>query len=277
MYINCKEKAQQIKNEITRKIDPNKPPILTIVQVGDNAASNSYIKGKLKDCEEVGIAYNHYKYNDDIPESVLVKNIKTLQESCGGIIVQLPLPKHINENNIINAIDKEKDVDGFKVDSPFTPCTPLGIMTVLEDITDLNGKDVLIINRSSIVGRPLVNLLLNKDATVTIAHSKTNNLIDKIKTHDIIITAVGIPNFIKKEHLHKGQIVIDVAINRDENGKLCGDVEKGCEEVADVTPVPNGIGLMTRVSLLKNTCKTISLYRNSVDKIAEQIKEVGEL
>lgn len=263
MYINCKEKAQQIKEELKNKIDPNNPPILTIVQVGDNPASNSYIKGKVNDCKQVGIAYNHYKFDDSIPESVLIENIKSLQESCDGIIVQLPLPRHINEQNIINVINKEKDVDGFRVDSPFTPCTPLGIMTILEDVTELKGRDVLIINRSNIVGKPLVNLLLDKDATVTIAHSKTNNLIDKIKSHDIIITAVSIPNFIKKEYLHKGQIVIDVAINKDENGKLCGDVEKWCEDIVDVTPVPNGIGLMTRVSLLKNTCETISLYRNS--------------
>lgn len=252
MYINCKKKAQQIKEELKNKINQNNPPILTIVQVGENPASNSYIKGKINDCKEVGIVYNHYKFDDNIPETVLIENIKSLQKSCNGIIVQLPLPKHINKQNIINAIDREKDVDGFRMDSPFTSCTPLGIMTILEDVADLKGKDVLIINRSNIVGKPLVNLLLDKDATVTIAHSKTNNLVDKIKSHDIIVTAVGIPDFIKKEHVREGQVVIDVAINRDENGKLCGDVERGCEEIADITPVPNGIGLMTRVSLLSN-------------------------
>lgn len=260
MYINCKEKAQKIKQELKSKINPNIPPVLTIIQVGDNPASNSYIKGKLKDCEEVGIAYNHYKYDDSIPESVLIANIKSLQKSCDGIIVQLPLPKHINENNIISAIDKEKDVDGFKINSPFTPCTPLGIMNLLKDITDLTGKDVLVINRSNIVGRPLVNLLLDKDATVTIAHSKTKDLFQKIKIYDIIITAVGIPNFIKREYIKEGQIVIDVAINKDNDGKLCGDVEKGCEEIADITPVPGGVGILTRNSLLENT---FTAYENN--------------
>lgn len=261
MYINCKEKAQQIKEELKSKINSSNPPTLIIVQIGDNQASNSYIKGKMKDCEEVGIECLHYKYKDDISEEMLIESVKNVQELGDGIIVQLPLPRHINENNVISAIDKEKDVDGFRADSSFIACTPLGIMKILEDITDIKGKDVLIINRSNIVGRPLANLLLDKDATITIAHSKTNNLVDKIKSHDIIITAVGIPNFIKKEYVREGQVVIDVAINRDENGKLCGDVERGCEEIADVTPVPNGIGLMTRVFLLSNTFQAYKQMR----------------
>ncbi len=252
MYINCKLKSNEIKEELKRKINIKKPPILTVVQVGNNPASNSYIKGKKKDCEDVGMICNHIKYEEQISENELIYNINSLQKHCDGIIVQLPLPKHISERNVISAIDKGKDVDGFRIDSQFEPCTPLGIMTILEDITDLNGKDILIINRSNIIGRPLVNLLLNKDATVTIAHSKTKDIANKIKRANIIITAVGIPNFIKKEYLHNGQIVIDVSINKDNNNKLCGDCEKGCEEIADVTPVPNGIGLMTRVSLLKN-------------------------
>lgn len=260
MYINCKEKAEKIKNALRKRINPNDPPILTVVQVGDNPASNSYIKGKKKDCEEVGIICNHIKYDESIKENELIYNIGMLQMKSDGIIVQLPLPKHIDEQCVINTIQKKRDVDGFKIDSPFTPCTPLGIMNLLNDITDLTGKDVLIINRSNIVGRPLVNLLLDKDATVTIAHSKTKDLFQKIKMYDIIITAVGIPNFIKREYIKEGQIIVDVAINKDNNRKLCGDVEKGCEEIADVTPVPGGVGILTRSSLLENT---FAAYENA--------------
>lgn len=267
MYIDCKKKAQEIKNGLKQKISMNEDkPILTIVQVGNNPASNSYVKGKIKDCKEVGIICNHIKYeNEKITEDELTADLLQLQKECDGIIVQLPLPKHLKIESILPYVYKEKDVDGFLADSPFTPCTPNGIMTILEEVTDLCGKDVLIINRSNIVGRPLVNLLLDKDATVTIAHSKTKNIRSKINKADIIITAVGIPNFITYNDLfyydkpliqHKRQIIIDVSINRDENGKLCGDVEKGCEDIADITPVPNGIGLMTRASLLQNVYKS---------------------
>lgn len=255
MYIDCKSLANNIKEDVKGKIKNKEKPKLTIVQVGNNPASNSYVKGKIKDCEEVGIICNHVRYDENMTEEELIKEVKTLQETCSGIIVQLPLPKHINEANVTNAIDSAKDVDGFRKESLFIPCTPLGIMHILEHHTDLYGKDVLIINRSNIVGRPLVNLLLDKDATVTIAHSRTKNLFEKFKSADIIITAVGIPKFIKKEYINENQIIVDVAINRDENGKLCGDVEIGCEEIpASVTPVPGGVGLLTRAMLLYNTC-----------------------
>lgn len=253
MYINCKKEAEFIKSYVSNKINPLKPPILTIIQVGDNPASNSYVNGKRKDCKEVGIICNHIKYEDNIPEEYLLKEIQTLQELSDGIIVQLPLPKHISEKKVTDTILKEKDVDGFKKDSLFIPCTPNGVMHILERTIDLCGKNVLIINRSNIVGRPLVNLLLDKDATVTIAHSKTKNLVDKIKSADVIITAVGIPDFIKKEYINENQTIIDVSINRNSDNKLCGDVEKGCEEIANVTPVPNGIGLLTRSCLMLNT------------------------
>ena len=261
MYINCKEKAERIKNDLKEKIsklDTN--PILTVLQVGDNLASNTYIKGKIKDCKEVGIVCNHIKFKDTISEKELIHNITELQKHCNGIIVQLPLPKHINKENIINSIDTMKDVDGFKKDSLFIPCTPLGIMEVLKEF-NLSGQDVLIINRSDIIGRPLVNLLLDKDATVTVAHSKTKEMQRKLTLADIIITATGVPNFIKKHNLKKNAVVIDVGINRNNKGQLCGDVEEYCSKNAFVTPVPGGIGLMTRAALLMNTYRAFILQK----------------
>lgn len=260
MYIDCKNKAQEIKNMLKNSINKKKPPTLVVIQVGDDSASNSYIKGKKKDCEEIGIICHHIKYENDISEKYLLTKVKRLQKLYDGIIVQLPLPKHISEQKVIDIINPIKDVDGFKSNSPYISCTPMGIMFVLENY-NLAGKDVLIINRSNIVGRPLVNLLLDRDATVTIAHSKTKDIKNKIKSADIIITAVGVSNFIKREDLKEGQIVIDVAINRNEEGKLCGDVEKGVDDIVDITPVPGGIGLMTRAALLMNTYEAFVLQK----------------
>lgn len=257
MIIDCKSIAQNIKNEIAKDIKDNKlNPSLLIIRVGNDSASQSYVKGKVRDCEEVGINVNTIVLEEQTSEDELVQLLKSDDVALySGIIVQLPLPNHINKDNVIKAINPIQDVDGFRKDSPFVPCTPAGIMKVLEPY-DLTGKKVLIINRSDIVGRPLVNLLLDKDATVTIAHSKTNkrDLADIIIEADIIITAVGKPNFIY-ESMITAEIIIDVGINRDENGHICGDVGIIDTEYVDVTPVPNGIGLMTRAMLLSNTLK----------------------
>lgn len=262
ILINCKEIAQEIKdsikNEISVKCRNKRKPILFVIQVGENEASNSYIKGKKKDCEEVGIVCKPVYLRNSITEHDLINIIQNViaLEECDGIIVQLPLPSHIDKKHIIDVIPKEKDVDGFRKDSDFIPCTPAGIMKVLDKF-DIAGKDCLIINRSDIVGRPLVNLLLDKDATVTIAHSKTKDLHTKIKNADIIITAVGIPNFITTNMISNDKIFIDVSINRNENGKLCGDIAKETYNYlyrnSYITPVPNGIGLLTRAMLLQNT------------------------
>ena len=260
MVINCKDMANEIKYGLKSTISNiqkryKKPdPVLYVIQVGDNQASNSYIKGKKKDCEEIGIICKHIKVPENISEVELVSYIENLNtNNYDGLIVQLPLPKHIDKNVIINAIPKEKDVDGFRKDSKFVPCTPLGIMKVLERFS-VAGKDCLIINRSDIVGKPLVNLLLDRDVTVTIAHSKTKNLKHKIHNADIIITAVGIPDFITKDMISSDKIFIDVSINRDESGKLCGDISKDVERYkwknTYIIPVPNGIGLLTRAELL---------------------------
>lgn len=271
MHIDCKKLANRIKEEIKNRDEmyyAYGQPNLVIVQVGDSSASNSYIKGKMNDCNEVDICYTYLKYKEDVEEDGLIKELRSLQEDCDGIIVQLPLPKHIDEKRIIAMIDKDKDVDGFKIDSPFEPCTPLGVVAVLEEVTSLAGKDVLIINRSNIVGKPLAKLLIDKDATVTIAHSRTKDLRTKIRQADIVITAVGKPNFIKKDDVREGQIIIDISINRGEDGRLCGDVERGCEEIADVTPVPGGIGLMTRAMLMWNTWNS---FKKKVDEMEDNL------
>ncbi len=261
ILINCKEIANEIKTNIKNKIlecKRERNPILYVIQVGDNSASESYIKGKKKDCEDVGIVCKLVHLHESISENDLIDLIRdiTKNEEYDGIIVQLPLPKHINKNHIIDVIPKDKDVDGFGKNSDYIPCTPAGIMKVLDKF-DITGKDCLIINRSDIVGRPLVNLLLDKDATVTIAHSKTKELDTKIKNADIIITAVGIPNFITTNMISNDKIFIDVSINRNEDGKLCGDIAKETYNYlyrnSYITPVPNGIGLLTRAMLLQNT------------------------
>ena len=261
ILINCKEIANEIKTNIKNKIlecKRERNPILYVIQVGDNSASESYIKGKKKDCEDVGIVCKFVHLHESISENDLIDLIRdiTKNEECDGIIVQLPLPSHIDKSHIINVIPKEKDVDGFRKDSDFIPCTPAGIMKILDEF-NIAGKDCLIINRSNIVGRPLVNLLLDKDATVTIAHSKTKDLHTKIKNADIVITAVGIPNFITTNMISNNKIFVDVSINRNEDGKLCGDISKETYNYlyrnSYITPVPNGIGLLTRAMLLQNT------------------------
>ena len=178
------------------------------------------------------------------------------EQNCDGIIVQLPLPDHIRKESVISHIPSEKYVDGFRKDSEYAPCTPLGIIEILKRYVNLTGKDCLIINRSDIVGKPLVNLLLDEDATVTIAHSKTQNLKEKIKQADIVITAVGIPNFITKDMIMDNKIYIDVSMNKVD-GKLCGDISKDAYDCnALITPVPGGIGLLTRAMLLKNVLRS---------------------
>lgn len=264
MVINCKNISQEIKTNVGKEIKENDLlPSLLIIRVGDNKSSETYVNGKVKDCKEVGIDSYVKVLDESTTEEELIEILKSKQsKKYSGIIVQLPLPKHIREDKIIESINPMQDVDGFRKDSKFTPCTPAGIMEVLKRTCNLQGKHVLIINRSNIVGRPLVNLLLDEDATVTIAHSKTEMLEKYIYMADIIITAVGKPNFIRRHMLYNGHIVIDVAINRDGEGRLCGDLSHVDLESSETsypyyknlmyTPVPGGIGLMTRAMLMKN-------------------------
>lgn len=224
-------------------------PRLAIIQVGNNEASNRYIKNKKKDCEEVGVIAEWYWYPEDITEDGLIQEMKDLMDFCDGMIVQMPLPATIRESEIIRAIDPEKDVDGFHPLSDYRPATPAGIMDYLAycDI-NLDGADVLIIGRSNIVGKPLARLMTEANATVTLAHSHTQHLGSKELSVDLIVSAVGKADFLNCYPIHVP--VIDVGINFNEEGKMVGDCIN--TENRDVSPVPGGVGLLTRCALLDN-------------------------
>lgn len=247
MLKNIKEYVAMRKQDIANKVDKLRTkPSLLIIQTGDSEASNRYVRNKVKDCEEVGIyadvikmyyaEYYHAKYITDC-----------LSKHYQGVIVQLPT----SIENPQNLFHGSQDVDGFK-NPNVVPCTAKGIIDYLDycGYKDFSGKDVLIINRSDIVGRPLAKQFLDRNATVTVAHSKTENLQRKIAQADIIVTAVGKAGFITKDMIRNDQIVIDAGINFDENGKICGDCERGIGD--NVTPVPGGVGLLTRLALLDN-------------------------
>lgn len=261
MIIDCKSIAQDIKNKIKNIIaEDDYAPILHIYQVGDNHASNAYIKGKLRDCEEVGIEANLIKLPENITEDEL--NNKILEdynwEDVDGIIVQLPLPKHINPKNI--RIPDAVDVDGFNSTSPFQPCTPLGVMKIFDSIGyNLDGKNVLVCGQSDIVGRPLVDMLIKRHCNVISVNSSgsfmkcTALAMDMV---DAIISAVGKCNFITPLGIDRVEVCIDVGINYDENGKQhgdCADAVYNMENIK-VTPRIGGVGLMTRAMLLYNVC-----------------------
>lgn len=256
---NIKEYTKELKEQFKVRVAAlDEAPKLLIIQVGNVEASNRYIKNKVKDCEEVGITAHVYHYPDDISEEELCEAIGLDQEHYDGVIVQLPLPPHISAKAVVAAINPLKDVDGFHVDSPFDPATPGGIMMYLKHCNfDLVGKDVVIIGRSDIVGKPLARLMTDADATVTLCHSKS-----KLSRHvygcDLLVTAVGKAGFVNCYPLHMP--IIDVGINFDENGKLCGDCFN--IEGRDVTPVPGGVGLLTRCALLENTIRAKEMQVN---------------
>ncbi len=262
--ISCEQYAAMVKVVLRRNIKLlDRKPHLVIIQVGDNPASNSYVKGKIKDCEEVGIEYNVLKCDKYISEVGLLGVIDTYNKNkfVDGIIVQLPLPDHLDADKITNHIAKEKDVDGFRADSPFDPCTPKGIIDWLEyNYYPFEGSRATVVGRSKIVGKPLVNMLIDRGATVTCCNSKTIDLHLYTSTVDLVISAIGKPKFFDHTYFMEYTTIIDVGINRDENGKLCGDVDREDvlhhfdEDFMDVyvTPVPKGVGLLTRVTLLKN-------------------------
>lgn len=250
---------------------------LAVIMAGDNPASEIYVKNKIKACETAGIYSRTIKLDENVTEKDLIEEIEKLNkdDKIDGILVQLPLPAHIDELKIINAISPEKDVDGFHSvnlgkmiigdKTGFLPCTPYGIMQLLDEYgIDPAGKDTVIIGRSNIVGKPAAILFIEKSATVQVCNTKTKNIKEKIRNADIVIAAVGVPNFIKGEDIKEGAVVIDVGINRV-NGKLCGDVdyEEVSEKAGYITPVPGGVGPMTIASLIKNTFKS---YVNKVEK-----------
>lgn len=268
-----KEVAQQLRAEMKTVVEKMKAnginPHLTVILVGDDPASHSYVRGKEKASQEIGIASKVIKMPEETTEEALLDTIHTLNsdDTVHGILVQLPLPKHIDEERVIAAIAPEKDVDGFHPinvgkmilgQDTFLPCTPHGIIKLLEAIdAEIEGKHVVVIGRSNIVGKPMGQLLLNRHATVTYCHSRTKNLKAITQLADILIVAVGRANMIDASYVKEGAIVIDVGVNRTSDGKLTGDVDFASvkEKASYITPVPGGVGPMTITMLLDNTIK----------------------
>ena len=246
-----------------------------MIQVGNDKASSVYVGNKKKACEYIGIHSLSYELEEHTTEDELLDLIRRLNgdDKVNGILVQLPLPKHINEDKVIETIDAKKDVDGFHPMSVgalsigkkgFISCTPYGIIELLKRSgTDIEGKECVVIGRSNIVGKPMSMLLLRENATVTVAHSHTKNLKEVAKRADILIVAVGKPLFINHEYVKEGAIVIDVGIHRDENNKLCGDVdyEDVFPHVSAITPVPGGVGPMTIAMLMKNCVNAVEIQK----------------
>lgn len=280
--------SNEIKKEIKQEVEKiisngKKAPHLAAILVGDNGASKAYVNSKVKDCKEVGFSSTLLKFPDTISENELLEEIKKLNENTDidGFIVQLPLPKSIDQEKIIMAIDPKKDVDGFHPENfgkmalemnALLPATPFGIMQLLEryDIKT-KGKNCVVIGRSRIVGRPMSILMSSKgtDATVTLVHSHTQNIEEYTKKADIVIVALGVPNYLKPEMIKDGAVIIDVGITRvnddsDRGYHLAGDVDfEGCEKKASyITPVPGGVGPMTRAMLMKNT---LLAYKNNLE------------
>jgi methylenetetrahydrofolate dehydrogenase (NADP+) / methenyltetrahydrofolate cyclohydrolase len=263
--------ARQIRTEVAGRVAALKArgiqPALSIILVGEDPASQVYTKHKVNDSAETGLNATLERYPADLPESELLARIDALNRdpAVHGILVQLPLPRHMDSSKVIEAIAPEKDVDGFHVASAgalmvgrpgFWPCTPYGCMKMLESIDyDLKGKHAVVIGRSNIVGKPMAMMLLGKNATVTICHSATRDLKEMTLQADVIVAAVGKRNVLTADMVKPDAVVIDVGMNRNDEGKLCGDVDfEGVREVAGwITPVPGGVGPMTRAMLLVNT------------------------
>ncbi len=248
-------------------------PGLAVIIVGDNPASRVYVNNKKKACAEIGIYSEEHALPAETTEEELLTLISALntRADISGILVQLPLPAHISEERVLLSIDSKKDVDAFhpinvgKImigDYDFLPCTPAGVMELIrESGIDPAGKDCVVVGRSNIVGKPQAMLLLHANGTVTICHSRTKNLAEKTKEADILVAAVGIPKFITADMVKPGAVVIDVGMNRDENGKLCGDVDfEAVKDIAGaITPVPGGVGPMTIAMLMKNAVRAAQL------------------
>ncbi|MCJ1908837.1 bifunctional methylenetetrahydrofolate dehydrogenase/methenyltetrahydrofolate cyclohydrolase FolD [Planococcus ruber] len=272
--IDGKAVSRKIKEQVQTRVENLKQqgvvPGLAVVIVGEDPASLTYVKNKKKTCEALGMRSDLHQYPDTISEKELLETIEELNNDpeIHGILVQLPLPAHIDEFGVILAIDPSKDVDGFHPVSvgnmvigreAFLPCTPHGIMKLLEHYEiDPAGKHVVVIGRSNIVGKPVGQLMLQANATVTYCHSKTNDLPSYTKQADILISAIGIAKFVDRRYVKPGAAIIDVGMNRDENGKLCGDVD--FDDVLDtasyITPVPGGVGPMTIAMLMGNTLQS---------------------
>ena len=276
--INGKEIAQTIKDEMRLEVENlkqnGKSCCLAVIQVGNDPASSVYVSNKKKACEYIGIDSLSFELPEETTEEELLQLIDKLNmdEAVHGILCQLPLPRHINEKTILNRISPKKDVDGFHPqnvgalvvgDFGFVSCTPAGIIELLKrSNVEIEGKNCVVIGRSNIVGKPMALLMLRENATVTICHSKTKNLKEICKKADILIVAIGKPKYITKDYVKEGAVVIDVGIHRDENNKLCGDVDFNDVEplCSAITPVPGGVGPMTICMLMKNCLEAMKYY-----------------
>ncbi|HEX3026655.1 MAG TPA: bifunctional methylenetetrahydrofolate dehydrogenase/methenyltetrahydrofolate cyclohydrolase FolD [Clostridia bacterium] len=278
VIINGKEVSAKVKNQITESVRELREqhgvtPGLAVIIVGGNPASRVYVNNKEKDCAETGIHSEEYALDESTSQRDLLQLVDNLNKNpaINGILVQLPLPSHLNEEEVINAISPEKDVDAFHPanvgrimigDFDFLPCTPSGIMDMLDDSgIEIAGKECVVVGRSNIVGKPMAMLLLHRNGTVTVCHSRTKNLEEVTRRADILVVAVGKAHFITAGMVKPGAVVIDVGMNRLDNGKLTGDVDfDAVAPIASyITPVPGGVGPMTRATLLKNTLRAAKL------------------
>lgn len=269
--IDGKKISNEIKDELKVKVEElkaeGKEVTLAVIQVGNDPASSVYVGNKKKACEYIGIRSLAYELPEETTEAELLDLVNELnqREDVNGILVQLPLPKHIDEDLVIQTISPNKDVDGFHPQSVgrlsigqkgFVSCTPAGIIQLLKRSgIEIEGKECVIIGRSNIVGKPMALLLLRENGTVTVCHSRTKNLKEVTKRADILIVAIGKPLFVNKDYVKEGAVIIDVGIHRDENNKLCGDVDYHdvIDHVSAITPVPGGVGPMT-IAMLMNNC-----------------------
>jgi len=268
--------AQKIRSKLKEKVDTLKnsgiTPKLAVIMVGEDIGSKIYVKNKSKACEEIGIEYEEYLLKEETSMEELLNLITELndRDDVHGILLQSPIPKHLDINLAIKAISPEKDVDGFHPinvgklvlgQETFVSCTPFGVIKLLEEYNiEMAGKNVVIVGRSNIVGKPLIQCLLNKNATVTVCHSKTENIKEVTKRADIVIVAIGRANFLKADMVKENAVVVDVGINRNDEGKVCGDVDfENVSKIASyITPVPGGIGPMTIAMLMHNIVKAAS-------------------
>ena len=269
---NLKIECEELKN---KQINPK----LAVIMVGDDPASKVYVRNKSKACEEVGVEYKEYLLSSTTTQKKLIELIEKLNQdkTINGILLQSPIPANLDINEAFRTISPQKDVDGFNPvnvgklvlnQDTFVSCTPYGIMKMFEEYNiDLTGKNVVILGRSNIVGKPLIHCCLNKNATVTSCHSKTQNLAQKAKEADVLISAIGKANFVTADMVKDGAVVIDVGINRLDNGKITGDVdfENVKEKASYITPVPGGVGPMTIAMLMNNVIKATKRQNGMVD------------
>ncbi|MBR3614973.1 MAG: bifunctional methylenetetrahydrofolate dehydrogenase/methenyltetrahydrofolate cyclohydrolase FolD [Clostridia bacterium] len=278
--IDGKELAKKVRKDLKEEVEILKKkginPKLAVIMVGNDPGSTVYVRNKSKACEKVGIEFEEFLFEESISEEKLLETIEMLNrdDKVHGILLQCPVPKHINVNKAFRAISPNKDVDGFNPinvgnltigEDAFISCTPFGVVKMLEEYNiETEGKNAVILGRSNIVGKPMIQCMLNKNSTVTVCHSRTRDIDEVIKRADIVIAAIGKPKFVKSDMIKEGAVVIDVGINRLEDGTICGDVdyEAVLDKAKYITPVPGGVGPMTIAMLLNNVVKAAKLKLN---------------